>query len=326
MPSPYGLADAMFYLTEVVPAAWKAGGAEFAIADSRDDLMGVVGLKPPDRLGNGEIGYWVAPWARGRGVAGAAVRTLTAWAFTRGVPRIAILANLENIGSQKVAMASGYRAEGVLRGAERRRDGSRQDLVQFARLPGDPGEPIRSSLPFFPAGELTDGVVRLTPLALADAADFFALESDPEVAQYSVRSIAPDLAAAEQRCRSTLSWWLAGQRMELAVRDAATGAFAGHIQLTGVVPDIGQAMVGYSLTGPYRGRGFMTRAVKLLVDWTFEHTPIARIIAGTNPANTASHHVLERAGFTREALLKGLLPGPDGTREDDVQWARVKTG
>src|SRR5262245_49887039 len=137
MPSPYGLADAMFYLTEVVPAAWKAGGAEFAIADSRDELVGVVGLKPPDRLGNGEVGYWVAPWARGRGVASAAVRTITAWAFSRGVPRIEILADVENIGSQKVAMASGYRSEGVLRGAERHRDGSRRDLAQFARLAGD---------------------------------------------------------------------------------------------------------------------------------------------------------------------------------------------
>jgi hypothetical protein len=30
--------------------------------------------------------------------------------------------------------------------------------------------------------------------------------------------------------------------------------------------------------------------------------------------------VLEKAGFHREAYLKSRLPGPDGTRTDDVQF------
>ena len=84
--------------------------------------------------------------------------------------------------------------------------------------------------------------------------------------------------------------------------------------------------MGYSLAAAYRGRGFMTRAVNLLVDWVFTETPIERVIAGTNPANTASQRVLERAGFTQEAVLKGLFPGGDGARHDDIQWALVKTG
>ena len=68
----------------------------------------------------------------------------------------------------------------------------------------------------------------------------------------------------------------------------------------------------------------MTRAVNLLVDWAFRHTGIARVVAGTAPGNTASHRVLERTGFVRESLIKGMLPGPGGTRVDDLQWARVR--
>ncbi|OON32008.1 hypothetical protein BSA16_08115, partial [Micromonospora sp. Rc5] len=51
----------------------------------------------------------------------------------------------------------------------------------------------------------------------------------------------------------------------------------------------------------------------------------ARVWAGTRPENAASQRVLERAGFTREGLLRGRLPGPDGTRVDSVQYARLAT-
>jgi hypothetical protein len=34
--------------------------------------------------------------------------------------------------------------------------------------------------------------------------------------------------------------------------------------------------------------------------------------------------VLERAGFQREAVLRELLPGLDGTRHDDFQWVRLR--
>jgi len=35
-----------------------------------------------------EVGYWVAPWARGRGVAAAAVEAATGWAFEHGIARM----------------------------------------------------------------------------------------------------------------------------------------------------------------------------------------------------------------------------------------------
>ncbi|SNT57571.1 Acetyltransferase (GNAT) domain-containing protein [Streptosporangium subroseum] len=119
--------------------------------------------------------------------------------------------------------------------------------------------------------------------------------------------------------------WLAGERVELSIRDARTDAFAGHIQLGSIIPPLNQAMTGYSLLPRFRGRGFVTRATVLLVDWAFEHTPLCRIIAGTDTGNVASHRVLERAGFARDALLYGLLPGPGGTRLDDLQWYRLRT-
>lgn len=329
LPSPYTRDDALEFITKSVPATWENGGADFVIADpGTGEVLGTALLKPPDRFGVTEVGYWLAPWARGRGAATAAVRALAERAFAAGVPRITLIAEVENVASQQVAYRCGFEREGVLRGAGSVRDGVRADLAVFGRLASDPGAPITPFLPFFPGGfpggSLTDGVVRLTPLTAADAADHFALASVPDVMESHVPPGRPEYADSEITCRYAGHRWLTGQRAEIAIRDAATGAFAGDIQLTNVIPPLGQAMLGYSLHPDFRGRGLVTRAVNLLVEWAFANTPLGRIVAGTAPGNTASHRVLERAGFTREHLVRGLLPGPGGTRLDDLQWARLR--
>ncbi|MEV7967651.1 GNAT family N-acetyltransferase [Sphaerisporangium sp. NPDC088356] len=325
VPVPYTLDDALTFLTEVAPADWGQGGASFAVADAATgEWLGNIGLKPLNVRGAGEIGYLMAPWARGRGLASMAARALAEWAFAQGVHRVELVADVSNVPSQRVAMAAGFRREGIQRGAVPVREGGHGDAVGFARLAHDSGEPQRSFLPDLPGGSLSDGVVRLAPLTPADADPYQEMMSDPEVLMYSVPPEVPDPEETLRRCRYTGMWWSSGERAELSVTDAATGEFAGHIQLMNIVPPLGQAMVGYSLLHRFRGRGFMTRAVNLLAQWAFANTPLHRLVAGTDPANTLSHRVLERAGFAREALIKSLLPGAGGTRSDDLQWVRFR--
>ncbi|WP_442942075.1 GNAT family N-acetyltransferase [Nonomuraea sp. NBC_00507] len=71
---------------------------------------------------------------------------------------------------------------------------------------------------------------------------------------------------------------------QLAVRDAR-GEFAGHFQRMQMEPRLGQAMVGYSLLEAHRGKGLVTRAVNLLVNWAFANTKLHRVIASTDVAN-----------------------------------------
>jgi RimJ/RimL family protein N-acetyltransferase len=138
-----------------------------------------------------------------------------------------------------------------------------------------------------------------------------------------VPPVLPGREETLRRCALAPSSWLAGQRAELCIRDAATGTFAGTIGL--FQPDLltQQGMVGYGLMRQWRGRGYATRAVNLLVEWAFTHVGLVRVVAGTAPDNTASHRVLARAGFAREAYLRARLPGEDGTRVDDIQWVRL---
>jgi RimJ/RimL family protein N-acetyltransferase len=322
LPSPFTIRHAERFIAERVAAIFADGGAVYAIADPEtDDLVGGAGLDKvvPDR-GQAEIGYWVAPWARRRGLATAALRALTAHAFGRGLHRLELLTHADNPVSQRVALAAGYRREGVRRGALPDRHGGRDDMVAFVRLRTDSGEPVPRLLPDLPGGELTDGVVRLRPLGPGDT-DFLAgLRGLPEMIETSVPPTRPDPAEIAERCGHAESLWLAGQRADLVISDVADGAPAGEIGLFYQEPVTGQAMIGYSMLPAFRGRGFATRAARLLTLWAFAETDIARIIAGAMPSNVASQRVLEKAGFHREAYLKSRLPGVSG-RIDDVQFA-----
>lgn len=96
---------------------------------------GSVGLQRAEWMfGRVEIGYWLAPWARGRGLATEAVRRVTDYAFQTGLYRVELLAAVGNEPSQRVAERAGFVREAVLRRAGLLPGGSRTDMVMFARL------------------------------------------------------------------------------------------------------------------------------------------------------------------------------------------------
>src|SRR5215469_437466 len=97
---------------------WDRGdGLTFAVVDaSQNRAVGHVGLKNREggKIGGGdrgEISYWTAADARGRGIAPAAVRVVTDWAFDsfgEDLPRIMLVHDLDNPASCRVAAKSGY--------------------------------------------------------------------------------------------------------------------------------------------------------------------------------------------------------------------------
>jgi RimJ/RimL family protein N-acetyltransferase len=331
LPSPYTREDALLWITEGAPAAFAGGGSAYAMADpATDRVLGGCGYHPA-RSGAYEMGYWVAPWGRGRGVATAAARALVADAFAAGAARVFLHTDQANAASQRVAIAAGFAREGVARGAGQRRTGERYDQIVWGRLATDPDGPSPRRLPDLPgpggepsrAGELTDGVVRLRRIDPVDAPHLHRLHGLPEVVATSVPPEPRDRPTIDRRCAHGEAAWLAGDRADLTILDAATGEFAGDIGLYYMEPSTQQAMIGYGLVPEWRGRGYATRSVRLVADWAMRHVGVVRVIAGTAADNAASQRVLERAGFVREAYQRARLPGPNGTRIDDVMYALV---
>lgn len=311
MPHPYTEETARWWVTDGAPAAWSGGGSAYAIVDpSTDRLLGGTGLSQvvPVR-GQAEIGYWVAPWARGRGVATAATHALAAHAFATGTVRLELLTEQENIASQRVALATGFRYEGVRRSAAANRDGKRHDLLAWVRLADDPPGPTKRLLPDLPDGGLTDGVITLRLRAPEDADLMFALHSLPEVVINQAPPIPPTWDEIAERCRVAASRLLTGSGAALLVVDAASGAPVASCGLTYDDPHTGQATIGYAVLPEWRGRGIATRLVRLLARWAFDEVGVARLAAETLTGNTASQRVLEKVGFRREGLLRDRLPG-----------------
>lgn len=140
LPNPYTEADAATWCTEVAPRFRETGeGIEWAAIGVDDQrLIGSFGLKRTDwRARSTEIGYWVAPWARGQGLAVEAVRAVGRWLLIdQRFERMALRAATGNCASQRVAEKADMTRESVARNAGFTNSG-RVDLVVFSLISSD---------------------------------------------------------------------------------------------------------------------------------------------------------------------------------------------
>lgn len=110
----------------------------FALEDDDGTFLG-LGVVPriDGEEKTAELGYVVVPEARGRGIATAALRLLTDFAFQElGMERLELMIAVHNEPSKVVAERAGYVREGVLRSAYFKQ-GRREDTEIWSRLPSD---------------------------------------------------------------------------------------------------------------------------------------------------------------------------------------------
>jgi RimJ/RimL family protein N-acetyltransferase len=81
------------------------------------------------------------------------------------------------------------------------------------------------------------------------------------------------------------------------------------------------AHIGYWCAAEARGRGVVTRALRLLTAHAFENLGVLRAELITDPDNAASQRVAEKVGYRREGVLRSSLDHPDGRRRDSVMFS-----
>jgi isopropylmalate/homocitrate/citramalate synthase/RimJ/RimL family protein N-acetyltransferase len=122
------------------PAQLRIGDvAGLAIADAETDVFVGSVILHNFRwwASQAEIGYWVLPEARGRGVAAHAVSLLARWAIeVLGLTRIEAYVPVDNEGSRRTIERSGFTQEGVARAVFDNQRG-RVDLAQYSLVRAD---------------------------------------------------------------------------------------------------------------------------------------------------------------------------------------------
>ena len=144
---PYRDSDARDFLRRVAEG-WRANVARFAIA-YHGRFAGSVDLRF-DGIGGAEVGFGLAPWARGMGVMTRALRLVLAWGFELpGLEVVHWRAQVGNWASRRVAGRCGFRMEGTVRGLLEqrgvRRDGWIGSLRRGEPLTGAVEEPAQGS-------------------------------------------------------------------------------------------------------------------------------------------------------------------------------------
>lgn len=121
--------DASYRLTADAP---DRPAGSLVITDAVSCLaLGQCGIDRWSSSDVAQIGYWLAPESRGRGIATRAVVLLTNWLFDLGASRVFLTVVDDNHASIGVAQRAGFLLEGPT-GQQNLWDGHRHETLSFA--------------------------------------------------------------------------------------------------------------------------------------------------------------------------------------------------
>lgn len=330
LPVPFPLAEAEQFVTDMAVLTADGRSLSAAVLDG-DTFLGSVDLRGIDlRARTAELGYWSAPWARGRRVTERAARALLRLGFERlGLVRVDWRATVGNHASRLTGLRLGLKMIGIRPGGYGRADEwlatlGPDDLTAAGfELPA----PVRMQARVFGGAvpTLDAGPVRLRPLAARDAGAIAAAYRDPEVIRwYGVPEPYTEEHARHLIDRVAPDEFARGVETVLAVT-GPDDAWAGTVDLRITAGDPACGEVGFVVAPEHRGRGFATAAVRRLTRWGFDALGLARVQWRAEVGNESSRRVAEKAGFVMEGLLRQSLA--DGNRRYDC-WvgSMLRTG
>ncbi|KAK3417500.1 hypothetical protein EUGRSUZ_H03444 [Eucalyptus grandis] len=164
-------------------------------------------------------------------------------------------------------------------------------------------------------------IISLRPLKLSDVDDFMAWAGDPDVAHFC--------RFEPYTSREAALAYIAGTVLPHPYFRAicVDGRPVGQVSVTRnkSPADACRGELGYALASGYWGRGIATEAARAAVAEAFSARPeLERVEAIVDVENKPSQRVLEKAGFTREGLLRKYRVLKGRTR-NVVVFSRLST-
>ncbi|SFD69404.1 Protein N-acetyltransferase, RimJ/RimL family [Actinopolyspora alba] len=134
---PFTIAHVQQDMVEHEKMRLRGEAINFAVVEATDHELVLGGASIYEVAldqGRAAAGYWLAPHARGRGLATRTLRLLAHWVFDHlELERLELTCAPDNIASQRVAERCGFTREGVLR-SRIRFQGGRRDSMMFSLL------------------------------------------------------------------------------------------------------------------------------------------------------------------------------------------------
>lgn len=94
------------------------------------------------------------------------------------------------------------------------------------------------------------------------------------------------------------------------------GRPVGRVKGWEVSPYNGYVQLGYDIGPQWRGRGYMTEAVRAVIRYLLQEAQAHRVYAMARESNTASRRVLEKAGMQHEGVMRGHFMAQDGSYDN----------
>ncbi len=164
----------------------------------------------------------------------------------------------------------------------------------------------------------------LRPPTLADApAIYEAYAQDPEVTRYLIWRPHKSLAETEGFLRELLARRQTGADFTWVITRREDARLIGMIKPHPADYRVG---LGYVLARAYWGQGYMTEAVRAVMEWALAQPNVFRVWAVCDVDNLASARVMEKAGMEREGVLRrwALHPNVSNEPRDCFCYAKVR--
>lgn len=171
-----------------------------------------------------------------------------------------------------------------------------------------------------PEPALSDDEIVLRQWAWDDVPALTAACQDPEIPRWTVVPSPYTEDHAREFVMACEADRKAGRQLALAIVGRDGGRLLGAIGLAGIDRQQRSGEIGYWIAREARRRSVGTRAARLITRWALTEFELERVELLANPLNEASQRLAERAGFTREGLLRKYRRR-HGEREDLVMFS-----
>ena len=275
----------------VEPGLARGDLAVLTIADPATDAFAGSLVLFDVTAAEAEVGFWMHPDHRGRGLARAAVELAAELAAGSGLRRLRARTVPDNTASQALLTGAGFAVEG--RGAGTAPSGEEVELLTLVReLPHPMDLPVDTDR------------LRLRLHREQDREALLAIYSRPDVARHLLEE----------------PWTPEDSRRRIEERLARTGLHTGEGALALVIEHEGRVLgdvalwltdrahlaaeIGWVLDPAAGGQGLATEAVRAVLDLAVRESGLHRVAARMDARNTASARLAERVGMRREAHLR----------------------